>query len=258
MQPEGKVAVVTGASSGIGRATARELARRGVTVCAAARREDRLRELVEELVGGPHSYVVTDVSDRAQVAHLAGHVESAYGRCDLLVNNAGISRGGVFSGPASVESLAEVMATNFFGAVYCTASLLPLLRASAPSGIVNVASIAGRLAVGSPSYAASKFALVGWSECLHHQLAPLGVAVTLVEPGLIPTEGFPQRAYVESRLGRLLLGSEDGVARAIADSMARPKLQRVVPRWYYVLQLPRLLTPPLFRLAQRKLVGRRS
>ncbi|HVF53105.1 MAG TPA: SDR family oxidoreductase [Actinomycetota bacterium] len=258
MALEGKVVVVTGASSGIGRRTAVELARAGAIVCVAARRADRLETLSAELAGAGHSMCVTDVSRRADVKALAAHVAETHGRCDALVNNAGRS-GGPYDEKTGVGDLKDVMATNFFSAAHCVAEFLPLLKASAPSAVVNVASVAGRLAIGSSSYSASKHALVGWSECLDVELAPLGVRVSLVEPGLIPTEGFPQRMFVESRVLRYALGSEEAVARTIIATIERPKVQRMTPRWYYLLQVPRLVSPPFFRWVQRKYgVTRRS
>ncbi|MGH2694304.1 MAG: SDR family NAD(P)-dependent oxidoreductase, partial [Actinomycetota bacterium] len=114
----GKVCVVTGASSGIGRRTALDLASEGAVVCAAARREDRLRSLVDELSGDSHSYFVTDVSDRANVKALAEHVRERYGRCDVLVNNAGFGSSRAFDGPEAADEVERVMRTNFLGAVY--------------------------------------------------------------------------------------------------------------------------------------------
>ena len=245
----GKVAVVTGASSGIGRRLAIDLARRGALVCATARREELLRALVAEIGGTErgHSWAVTDVSDKEQVRALGEHVRGAHGRCDILINNAGFSNERPLYREGGLGDLEAVMATNFFGAVYCTAELLPLLLEAAPSHIVNVASVAGRLAVpGVPAYTASKFALVGWSEALHHQLKPRGVHVASVEPGLIPTEGFPHEGAARSRILRFALGSDRGVSAAILDAIDRRKMQRVTPRGYYLLQIPRLLTPKLY------------
>ncbi len=148
------------------------------------------------------------------------------------------------------------MATNFFGAAYCSAALLPLLERSAPSHVVNVASVAGRLALaGSSAYCASKFAVVGWSESLYFDLAPKGITVSLVEPGPIPTEGFPQTALLDNRLLRLAVGSAEDVSRAIRSAIASNKMQRVVPRWYYALQIPRLVCPPLYRSVQNRVIA---
>lgn len=251
-----KVAVVTGASSGIGRRVALDLAGAGARVCVAARRQDRLVSLVDDMGGTDraHSHVVTDVSDRSQVRALAAHVAATYGRCDILVNNAGISKERPFDGPAAVDDLEAVMRTNFLGAVWCTAELLELLLASAPSHVVNVASVAGRLAAGAPAYTASKHALVGWSEALHFQLARKGVYVSSVEPGIVPTEGFPATAIESNPVLRLTTGTTEQVSRAIFDAIEKRKLQRVVPRWYYLLQIPALFVPPLYRFVQEKVV----
>lgn len=250
-----RVCLVTGASSGIGRRTALDLAAAGNKVCVAARREDRLRALVEEM-GGPgagHSFSVTDVSKRDEVRALAAHVRETYGRLDVLVNNAGFAGRSGFTGPESVDNIEDVMATNFFGTVYCTAELLDLLEASAPSHVVNIASMAGRIATpGVPAYVASKFAVVGLTESLRPELAVRGVYVSSIEPGFIPTEGFPQKGMVRDRFMRHLLGTEAQVSAAIQHAIANRKPQRVVPRWYYLAQLPRVFTPGLFRLGMDK------
>lgn len=256
----GKVCVVTGASSGIGRQTALDLARAGARVCVAARREERLKELVAEMGGDAagHSYKATDVSDRGEVRALAEHVRSVYGRCDVLVNNAGMSAERPFTSESGIEDAHRVVAVNFFGAVYCTGELLPLLIESAPSNVVNVSSMAGRIAApGVSAYSASKFALCGWSESLHYELAGVGVCVSTVEPGFIPTEGFPQRELADDPILRYALGNVAGVSRAIRDAVEGRKMQRVVPRWYYALQVPRLLVPPVFRFAITRLAAQR-
>ncbi|MGI8790026.1 MAG: hypothetical protein ACR2I4_03980, partial [Actinomycetota bacterium] len=102
-----------------------------------------------------------------------------------------------------------------------------------------------------------KFALVGWSEALQSQLAGKGVHVGVVEPGLIPTEGFPQAKVRTNPLLRYLLGTEAQVSAAILDTVRRRVFERTVPRWYYLLQLPRLLAPPLYRTAERRLIAPR-
>lgn len=245
-----KVCVVTGASSGIGRRTALDLGAAGARVCVAARRRERLTALVDTL-GGPeagHSWVAADVSRRDDVRALASHVERRYGRCDILINNAGFTRERPFDGPGAVRDLELVMGTNFWGTVRCTAELLPLLARSAPSQIINVASVAGRVALpGASSYCASKFAVVGWSEAVRPELAGLGVHLSLIEPGFIPTEGFPQGWMAGHRLLRHALGSDADVSRAIREVIAKQKNRRVVPRWYHLLELPRVLIPPLHR-----------
>lgn len=257
----GRVCVVTGASSGIGRRTALDLAAGGARVCVAARRRDRLESLVEEMGGerAGHSLVVTDVSKRDDVRALAAHVRDTYGRLDVLINNAGFSGGEGMTGPESIDEIEHVFATNFFGAVYCTGEMFDLLVASAPSHVVNVASMSGRLATpGVSTYAASKFALVGWTEGLQPDLAERGIYLSSVEPGFVPTEGFPQKNLVQDRFMRHILGSDQQVSAAIRDAIHHRKPQRVVPRWYFVLQVPRVLAPPVYRFALTKMMNSRA
>lgn len=258
MKLANRVCVVTGASSGIGRATAVSFAANGARVCIVARREALLQQLLTEIGGqrAGHSMFVCDVAKRDQVTALADFVRSTHGRCDVLFNNAGYSGDGTFKGPGDIERFEQVMAVNFYGMLYCTGELLPLLTESAPSNIVNMASIAGRLGLaGNSSYCASKFAMVGFSESLHIDLAKRGVCVSLIEPGLIPTEGFPQSERVTHPVMRHALGTIEDVTDAILDAVVKRKMERVVPRWYYLLQVPRLLAPPLYRWAGRKLAG---
>lgn len=251
--------VITGASSGIGRRTAVDVAAAGATVCAAARREDRLQELVGDLRGSGHSYHVTDVSDRAQVTALAQHVEREHGRVDVLVNNAGYPGPRGFTGAEAIADVEKLMATNFFGAVYCTGELMDLLVKSAPSSVVNVTSMAGRIATpGLPAYTASKFALVGWSECLNGTIGHKGVHVASVEPGFIPTEGFPQTEMIKDPMMKRILGTEEMVSEAIQDAVKHRKPQRVVPRMYYLAQIPQVTAPRLWRAALAKMAGMRE
>ena len=250
MERSRTVWVITGASSGIGRRTALDVAASGATVCVAARRQERLESLVEEMAGSGHSLHVTDVSDRSSVKGLAAHVAEAHGRVDVLVNNAGYVGPSGFSGADAIPEIEALMATNFFGAVYCTGEMMDLLERSAPSTVVNVTSVAGRIAApGKPAYTASKFALVGWSETLRSALAPKGIHVASVEPGFVPTEGFPQTGMVKDPMMKRILGTEEMVSAAIQDAVDKNKAQRVVPRFYYLGQVPQLVAPGLWRKA---------
>ncbi|HZD01646.1 MAG TPA: SDR family NAD(P)-dependent oxidoreductase [Actinomycetes bacterium] len=240
------IALVTGASSGIGAAIARRLAREPDShVILLARRRERLDALAAEL--GRASVIAADLADPDTPARVAEQVEREHGRLDLLVNNAGVGGRGSFgsSGWAEVE---RTMAVNFGAPVRLTEALLPLLRRSAPSVIVNVASVAGRVSrPGSGAYSASKYALVGWTEALQIEEERHGVHVTLVLPGFVATDGFPQRELLASPVTRWMVSKPEKVADAIAAAALRHRPERYVPRPYAVVPVLRLLLPGLYR-----------
>jgi short-subunit dehydrogenase len=243
------IALITGASSGIGEATARRLSREpGTKLVLVARREDRLRALAASL-GGEVLVLAEDLTDTGAPARVAAAVQAEHGRLDLLVNNAGAAWRGTFA-EAGAENLRRTMELNLDAVARLTEALLPLLRASAPSAIVNVASTAGRVArAGSGAYSASKFALIGWSDALHLEEAPHGVHVGIVNPGFVATEGFPQRDLVEKRATRWLVSTPEKVAEAILDAGPGGKAERYVPRPYRAAAMLRVLAPGLVRRA---------
>jgi short-subunit dehydrogenase len=229
----GVIALVTGASSGIGEATARRLAREpGTRLVLVARRAERLRALADEL--GDATVFAADLTERDAAARIARAVEDEHGRLDLLVNNAGAAWRATFA-DGGWENVRRHMELNFDAQVRLTEALLPLLRASAPSAIVNVASTAGRVSrANSGAYSASKFALVGWTDALHLEEAPHGLHVGLVLPGYVATEGFP---------------SPERVAAAIVDAGPGGRAERYVPRPYWLAAAARVLLPALVRRA---------
>ena len=240
------IALVTGASSGTGAATARRLAREpGAHVVLVARREDLLRALADEL--GNATALAADLCDDEAPARIARTVEEQHGRLDLLVNNAGAAWRGRF-GDAGWENVRRHMELNFDATVRLTEALLPLLRRSAPSAIVNVASTAGRVSRGnSGAYSASKFALVGWTDALHLEERPHGVHVGMVLPGFIATEGFPQAELRERWLTRWMVSKPEKVAEAIVDAGPGGAAERYVPRPYWLAAALRVLAPRLVR-----------
>lgn len=241
-----RIAVITGASSGIGEAAARRLAREpDMRLVLVARREDRLRTLAAE-VGG--TYVVVDLVADDAPARVVEHLRDHHGGAlHLLVNNAGAAWRGTF-GDEGWANVKRTMELNFDAQVRLTEALLPLLRANAPSAIVNVASTAGRVArAGSGAYSASKFALIGWSDALHLEEREHGVHVGVVLPGFIKTEGFPA-AELPSRI----VSTPEVAAEAIVDAGLHGKAERYVPRPYYLASFMRLVAP---RLTRRVLGG---
>lgn len=254
MRLKGAVAVVTGASAGIGEATARALAREGAAVVLAARRKERLEHLAEEIEskGGRALAVRCDVAEPDQVRRLPAVVEEAYGRCDVLVNNAGIPGGGRFE-ELDYDDIERLLRVNLLGVLICTKAFLPLMTRQRRGHIVNVASLAGRYATpGASVYSATKHGVVAFSESLHHELAATGILVTSVNPAFAATEGFPQ-----TRLPRRIVMRPERVAKAIVKVVREgiaPEYS--VPRVLGAFQLFRVLTPPLYRWGVRTAVRR--
>jgi short-subunit dehydrogenase len=248
------IALVTGASSGIGEATARRIAREpGAQLILVARREERLRALALEL-GGEPLVIAADLTDADAPARIAQAVETRHGRLDLLVNNAGAAWRGTF-GDAGWENVRRHMELNFDAQLRLTEALLPLLRASAPSAIVNVVSTAGRVSrASSGAYSASKFALAGWTDALHLEEAAHGVHVGMVLPGFVATEGFPQRELVDKRLTRWIVSTPEKVADAIMEAGPGGRAERYVPKPYWLGATARIVLP---RAVRRVLGGGR-
>ena len=242
------VAVVTGASSGIGEAAARRLAREPIaSLVLVARREERLRALASSLGEDRVSWVAVDLLDEDAPARIRAHVQEHHGRLDLLVNNAGSGWRARFA-DGGYENVRRTMALNFDAPVRLTEALLPLLRASAPSAIVNVASTSSRVArAGAGAYSASKFALAGWSDALWAEERPHGVHVGLVLPGFISTEGFPQTELTEKALTRWAVSTPERAAEAIFEAGPGRRAERYVPRPYALAAVFRVLTPGLVR-----------
>jgi short-subunit dehydrogenase len=240
------IALVTGASSGLGAAVARRLAAEPeLRLVLVARRRDRLEALAAE-VGGA-TVIAADLLDEATPALVAERVQAEHGRLDLLVNNAGIGGRGAFAETGWAE-VRRLMATNFDAQVRLTEALLPLLRRSAPSSIIFVGSVAGRVArARSGHYSASKFALAGWVESLQMEERRQGVHVALVQPGFVATEGFPQRELLARPWTRWMVSSEEKVAEAVVDTWRRRRPECYVPRPYGLAPVARVLLPGLYR-----------
>lgn len=222
-----EVAIVTGASSGIGAATARELARRGSKVVLAARRVDALESLEDAIVseGGEAVSIPTDLTEPAQVTHLVERTEERFGRVDVLINNAGVNwlKPFVTSEPAELARLLQV---NLLGAMLLTRAVLPGMLERRHGGIISVASLSGRVAM-EPVYSATKYGLRGFSLALRRQLAGTGVSVSLVSPGNIRTE---MTRHVQGHLPDPSL-----VATRICELVRCPQREVIVPRRHYAI-----------------------
>jgi uncharacterized protein len=211
-----RVAVVTGASSGIGAAFCRELGARGWTVVGLSRRPAPAADEHEEC----------DVADRASVEAAAARVLARHPAVDLLVNNAGIPARGDFL-DTDPERIEAVIRTNYLGSVWSLRAFLPGLGAGA--SLVNVVSVAGVVAVGP--YSASKHAQLAFSRSAAVELRERGVHVLTVLPGFVETPGFPQEGRFPFPLSRLVVTPEL-VARRTLDAVERRRHEIYVPRWY--------------------------
>jgi len=247
MEIPGKVALVTGASSGIGRDTAIDLARRGARVAICARRVDRLQETLAECRRHtPESRAYPcDVTDRAQVRATVAAAAGDLGPIDILVNNAGASAYHLFV-EAPDEEFDDLMRTNYFSAVWFTREVIRSMLDRGSGAVVFVSSFAGRVATWRhTAYAASKFAMTGLAEALYYEVKPYGVHVAVINPGVIRTEIFDKgvgfehlRHVVEPNL----LGTEV-VTTAIAKAIEKERFELFAPARYAIIWKLRVLLP---------------
>lgn len=216
------VVIVTGASSGIGRATAARLGRAGTTVVLAARRADELDTLAAEITaaGGTAVAVPTDVRDPAAITALVERARELTGRVDGLVNNAGI--GGFGSILADDRVVAKVVEVNLMAPIRLMRAVVPIMREQRSGAIVNIGSVAGEIGLAG-AYSATKFALRGMTDSVRRELAGTGIGVTLIEPGFIATP------LTRNRAG---LPGPEIVAAAVERALRRPRRRVVVPRMY--------------------------
>ena len=228
---DGRVAAVTGATSGIGEATAVMLAGAGAKVALAGRREDRLTELAEriEADGGTALAIPTDVTDEAQAGVFVQRAHDELGGLSILVNNAGVMLLGPVTG-ANTDEWRRMIEVNCLGLLYCSHAALPLLGERGEGDIVNVASTAGRQAnLGSAVYNMTKWGVVGFTEGLRQEALHAGVRVSVVEPGMVETELLDHNenpmvleaaAKMREQIGTPL--SSDDIARAVLYIVSQP------------------------------------
>lgn len=241
------VAFVTGASHGIGRATASTLHEHGAAVGLVARSGDELRVAAQAL-GTSAAFAVADVADKMQVDRAMAELEDQLGKPDILVNNAGI---GAYASileekPEVYERLIRV---NYLGTVYATLAVLPSMAALRRGHIVNIASVAGRL--GAPfeaAYSASKFAVVGFSESLAAEVQALGVRVSVINPGPVNTQFSEARGVpFQRKVPRPV--KPERIAAAVIKAIERDRFEQTVPRWLRSGSIARSIAPNLYRRA---------
>jgi short-subunit dehydrogenase len=247
------VAVITGASSGIGEATARELAQRGWICVLLARRAAELERLAGEIGG---EWEICDVADRAQVDDVAARVLGRHPAIGLLVNNAGIPARGSFL-DIDPEIIERVTAVNYLGGVWCLRAFVPGLRAARDAHVVNVVSVSGTVPFAAAgAYSAAKHAQLAFSRSTAALLRPEGIQVHTVMPGFVETEGFPQRSKLRSRMLRRYVIEADDVAWAIVDAVEKGKAEVTVPWFpYRIASVAQALVPRLFSVLVTRRAG---
>ncbi len=247
MTSQPKVALITGASSGIGEATARQLARDGFTVILAARRVALLDKLVNELTqANATAYAIpTDMTQPTQIEALAQQALQQCGRVDVLVNNAGVGQPAK-AYEASDETIEFIMRTNFVSVIQLTRALMPQMLARNSGHVINVASVSGHVTVpGSSIYAASKHALRAWNDGLRRDLRGTHVRASLVSPGFIRT---PMTEGITAPMP-----GPEAVANAISSLIKRPKREVIVPGIYRLGVWAEAIAPGLMDWALAKM-----
>ena len=250
-----RVALVTGASSGIGEQLARDLAARGMRVGLVARRAERLNALAQALGGEARALAIpADVGDRTAAEQAVETVRARFGRLDLVVNAAGVARHALFK-DHDVADIEQLVRTNLMGTIYVTKAAIPILRATGGGAIVNVSSVAGKL--GQPdeaAYAATKFGVTGLCESIAYELEPLGIHVMAVYPALVRTEMFTPEimARMPERATRTFIEAPEFSA-AVLRALERGAYEVTVPSYVGIAYVLRTLLPTLHRRIMRNL-----
>ena len=231
MNFKNKVVVITGASSGIGEASAIQFAKKGANIILVARREEKLLVVKKKIsnFNVKTQICICDVSQKLQVKQMAKTVLDKFGRIDILVNNAGFAIYGTIS-DLSIEEIESQMETNYFGMVYCIKNFLPIMLEQNSGHIVNVASVAASFGLpGIASYCASKFAMLGFSEGLQHELQNTGVRVTVVSPIMVRTNFFDHPSFETMPKYSPTSLSPEKVAKAVVKAANSTRLEIIVP-----------------------------
>lgn len=235
MEVKGKVVIVTGASSGIGEATAREFGREGAKVILAARRVDKLQTLAEEInkMGAEALVVQADLSKLEDIQKLVSESLAKFNRIDILVNNAGFGRLDWLENLDPIKDIQAQMDVNVMGVIQTTRQVLPIMMKQRSGSIINMCSMAGLVATPTYTiYAATKHAVHGFSEALRREVKPWGIDVSLVYPGGVVTE-FSSHAGIKRKTNattpKFMLLTAEQVAKAVVKLVRKPKRMWIIP-----------------------------
>ncbi|HEY1232514.1 MAG TPA: SDR family oxidoreductase [Candidatus Binatia bacterium] len=251
---QNQVVLITGASNGIGRCLAIDLAARGAVVIGCGRSAERLQTISAELQrASPLSAAVQcDVSKLDQVREMVAAVLGKFGKIDILINNAGIGMRKPFA-ETPIGVIEELIKTNYLGAVYCTHEALPSMIARGNGHIVNISSAGG--IIGAPNiagYCASKFAMNGLSEGLYHELAPCGINVSVICPGPVRTDFNKSFADTPPKSPASLVVSPEFVSAAVIKAIEKKRFEAVLPPSLALICWVKRMAPNLFRAVARR------
>jgi uncharacterized protein len=244
-----RVVLITGASNGIGRRLAVDLAARGAIVVGCGRSLERLQATAAEMQRtSPLSTAIKcDVAKLDQVREMVSGVLSKFGKIDILINNAGIGMRRPFA-ETPIDVIEALMRTNYLGTVYCAHEALPSMIARGSGHIVNISSAAGKIGtVNIAGYCASKFAMNGLSESLYYELKPLGVDVSVICPGPVRTDFNKSFADIPPKSPASLVVSPEFVSAAVIKAIEGRRFEVVLPRWLALICWLKNLMPNLFR-----------
>ncbi len=241
MRWNGSVAIVTGASRGIGRAVARAASARGARVGLVARQQEALEEVLDE-IGGRGAVAVADVSSREQTERAVRHVEGILGPIDIVVANAGIGLYGAFV-DSDPDDFQRLLGVNVLGTMYVLRAALPSMVERRRGHVVVVGSVAGRMAAPFEAvYSSTKFAQTALAEALSVELAAFDIGVSLVNPGVVETNFFEARGHSYDRSFPKLIGPEK-VAHTVISAVERGQREAFVPRWLRGADVVRHVAP---------------
>lgn len=258
MSLEGKIVVVTGASSGIGALAAQRLSERGAVVVLAARNAEKLNRVAASLAG-PYRVLEMDVGSDASVKEGFNQILKEFGRVDVLLNNAGYGKF-EYLDQMPVSEFAEMMNVNYIGMVRCTKAVLPSMKAARSGRIVNVASMAGKIGTAkSTAYTATKHAVIGFSSALRQEVREYGITVSTINPGPIDTPFFdiadPSGGYVNNV--RWMMLKPERVVKAMVKAAEKGTMEINLPwiagagaKWYQMF--PRLADRLSYRMMNKK------
>ncbi len=254
MNFDNQVVLITGASGGIGRCLAVDFAKRGATIIGCGRSQERLEQTLSEVRrASPSSAMIhCDVSDRRKVRTMVENALADFGKIDILINNAGVGMRKPFA-ETSLDTVEEILRTNYLGMAYCTHAVLPSMLAQGSGHIVNISSVAGHMGIlNMAGYCASKFAMNGFSESLYHELKPLGIQVTVVCPGPVRTDFNRTFADTLPKSPSALIIDPQFVSEEVFRAMERMRFEIITPRSLGFLCRFKGMAPGLFRsLAHR-------